>query len=97
MTKHRSQTTHHGWLPTESGVDHSVELDAEYGDRGAGAHWDQADGWARRLKAARQGRRRISTCMGRDEIIFAPTATAIGTAGLPPINGHSASLSVDGE
>jgi hypothetical protein len=37
MTKHRSQTTHQGWLRAQSGADDSVELDAEDDDRGAGA------------------------------------------------------------
>jgi len=31
-----------------------------------------------------QGSRRVSTRVRRSAIIFAPTATAIGTAGLPP-------------
>jgi hypothetical protein len=44
MTKHHSQTTHHGWLHAQSGADDCVELDAEADDRGAGARWDQADG-----------------------------------------------------
>jgi hypothetical protein len=32
-------------VPTQSLVNRSVELDAADGDRGAGARWDQADGW----------------------------------------------------
>jgi len=30
---------------------HGVELDAEDSDRGSGARWDQAGGWARRLNS----------------------------------------------
>jgi hypothetical protein len=54
-------------------------------------------GTAPEAQSGLPGRQRVSTRVGRGAIIFAPTATAIGTAGLPPINGHSASLSVDGE
>jgi len=54
-------------------------------------------GTAPEAQSRPQGKRRVSTCVGRGAIMFAPTATAIGTARLPPMNGHSASLSVDGE
>jgi len=37
MTKHRSQTIHHGWLLARSAADDSVELDAVDGDRASEA------------------------------------------------------------
>jgi len=60
---------------------HGVELDAEDSDRGSGARWDQAGGWARRLnsEAARRAGD-VSTRVGRGAIVLAPTRHCAGLA-----------------